>query len=77
MVMNLLVANYKISRVLLGAKNPINIMFHDCFAKLSLQQKNLSMAPFTIIGFTRHTTYLKGMTTIHTKVGTQKEMVGR
>jgi len=59
MVIKLTIANYNISKILVDLRSYINVMFYDYFLNLGLQKKDMPPAPFPIISFIGHTTYLK------------------
>ena len=72
MVIKSIVANYKISLVLIDTRSSINFMFYDCFVKLRLHDKDKSSIPFPIMVFIACAIYPKEIIKLSTKVGAQK-----
>ena len=73
MVIKLIVSEYKINRVLIDTGHSIYVMFYDYFIKHSLQEKEMSLAPYPTTYFIGHYIYPKVMTRLPTKVENQKE----
>ena len=70
MVISLIVNCYRIGKVVVRTRSSVDVMFCNCFLKLGLRTKDITLMPQAVLGLVEYTIHLKGIMTLPTKIGT-------